>query len=74
VSVGLLPCQGYCLSKRALVFEYCAAGSLEDWLSGRASITRNRSLTWQQRLDVALQVAQALHYLHTRQPEPVIHR
>jgi serine/threonine protein kinase len=55
------------------VFEYCSRGSLEDWLLGRRSITGGAQLTWQQRMQVAHQVASALLHLHS-QPEPIIHR
>jgi serine/threonine protein kinase len=40
---------------------------------GRRSFTRGAALTWQQRLQVAHQVATALLHLHS-QPEPIIHR
>jgi serine/threonine protein kinase len=55
------------------VLEYCSCGSLEDWLLGRRSFTRGATLTWQQRLQVAHQVASAMLHLHS-QPEPIIHR
>jgi serine/threonine protein kinase len=62
-----------CCTAHFQVFEYCSRGSLEDWLVGRKSFTRGAQLTWQQRLQVAHQVATALQHLHS-QPDPIIHR
>ncbi|CAN1143805.1 Probable LRR receptor-like serine/threonine-protein kinase At3g47570 [Linum perenne] len=53
---------------KALVFEYMTNGSLEEWLHG------SRNLSLAQRLDIAVDVANALHYLHDLCETPVVHR
>ncbi|CAN0880397.1 Probable LRR receptor-like serine/threonine-protein kinase At3g47570, partial [Linum grandiflorum] len=52
---------------KALVFEYMANGSLEKWLHP----VDNLSLV--QRLNIAVDVANALHYLHDLCETPVVH-
>nr|XP_010930449.3 putative receptor-like protein kinase At3g47110 [Elaeis guineensis] len=59
---------------KALIFEYMPNGSLEEWLHPRAQEcdqTRNLNLT--QRLNIALDVASALCYLHHNIEVPAIH-
>ncbi|CAN1299053.1 Probable LRR receptor-like serine/threonine-protein kinase At3g47570 [Linum perenne] len=53
---------------KALVFEFMSNGSLEDWLHHPG---RNLSLV--QRLNIAVDVASALHYLHDDCETPVVH-
>ncbi|PON81190.1 Serine/threonine protein kinase, partial [Trema orientale] len=59
---------------KALVFEYMSNGSLEKWLH---PITENEnqsmSLTLIQRLNIATDVATAVHYLHDHCDQLVIH-
>ncbi|KAF3777007.1 putative LRR receptor-like serine/threonine-protein kinase [Nymphaea thermarum] len=52
-----------------LVSEYMASGSLSDILKARAS-----ELTWKKRLQIALDAAIGLEYLHTGCKPAVIHR
>ncbi|CAM8998184.1 unnamed protein product [Rhodiola kirilowii] len=52
----------------ALVLEYMPNGSLETWLH-----SHTHSLTLIQRLDIMLDVASAMKYLHHDLPTPVIH-
>ncbi|XP_039067516.1 putative receptor-like protein kinase At3g47110 [Hibiscus syriacus] len=61
---------------KALVFEFMENGSLEDWL--HQSITMNepgtmRNLNFFQRVNVAIDVAHALEYLHHHCETPIIH-
>ncbi|KAK9913727.1 hypothetical protein M0R45_037536 [Rubus argutus] len=56
---------------KALVFEYMSNGSLEEWLHGE---DQSRSLNLGQRLNIALDVASALYYLHDHCEELIIHR
>ncbi|KAM5556640.1 hypothetical protein ABKV19_024163 [Rosa sericea] len=56
---------------KALVFEYMSNGSLEEWLH-RAN--QSRSLSLLQRLNIAVDVASALCYLHDHCEPQIIHR
>ncbi|CAI0547186.1 unnamed protein product, partial [Linum tenue] len=55
---------------RALVYEYMANGNLEKWLHDMDS---SRSLNLVQRLNIANDVASALHYLHDLCETPIVH-
>ncbi|WVZ90857.1 hypothetical protein U9M48_037116, partial [Paspalum notatum var. saurae] len=65
---------GYCKDKKhlALVYEYMHGGNLEGRLRGEASAAT--SLTWHQRLKIALDSAHGLEYLHKACQPPLIHR
>uniref|UniRef100_A0ACD5Z6S1 Uncharacterized protein n=1 Tax=Avena sativa TaxID=4498 RepID=A0ACD5Z6S1_AVESA len=64
---------GYCQDRNhlALVYEYMPEGDLQDKL--RATST-SRPLTWEQRLQIALDAAQGLEYLHVACKPALIHR
>ncbi|XP_038713607.1 receptor kinase-like protein Xa21 isoform X3 [Tripterygium wilfordii] len=53
---------------RALIMEYMSNGSLEKWL-----YSENRNLNLFQRINIMIDVATALDYLHYGQSEPVVH-
>ncbi|XP_039164693.1 receptor kinase-like protein Xa21 isoform X2 [Eucalyptus grandis] len=53
---------------RALVLQYVPNGSLEKWLH-----SNNRNLGLHQRVNLVVDIATALDYLHHRQPEPIVH-
>ncbi|KAL3746006.1 hypothetical protein ACJRO7_015018 [Eucalyptus globulus] len=53
---------------RALVLQYVPNGSLEKWLH-----SNNHDLGLHQRVNLAVDIATALDYLHHRQPEPIVH-
>lgn len=55
---------------KALVFEYMSNGSLEEWLHRE---NQSRSLNLHQRLNIAVDVASALYYLHDHCEPPIIH-
>ncbi|KAJ1688113.1 hypothetical protein LUZ63_019503 [Rhynchospora breviuscula] len=65
---------GYCKDKNclALVLEYMREGTLEDQLRGGAANTR--PLAWRYRIQIALESAQGLEYLHKGCNPPLIHR
>ncbi|CAI0446971.1 unnamed protein product [Linum tenue] len=52
---------------KALVFEFMPNGSLEEWLHS------DRNLTLIQRLNIAVDVASGLHYLHDLSGTPIVH-
>ncbi|KAL1339309.1 hypothetical protein AAHE18_U026500 [Arachis hypogaea] len=60
---------------KALVFEYMANGSLEKWLQpcGESIEDESHPLELAQRLNILIDVANALHYLHYECVEPIIH-
>ncbi|XP_006653071.1 probable receptor-like protein kinase At1g49730 [Oryza brachyantha] len=68
----LVTLKGFCIERkeRFLVYEYMANGSLKDHLhsSGR------KALSWQSRLQIAMDVANALEYLHFFCNPPLCHR
>ena len=53
-----------------LIYEYMENGSLADCLRGRQSVP----LSWEVRLSIADQIADALHFLHTvNHPKCLVH-
>ncbi|KAF9676164.1 hypothetical protein SADUNF_Sadunf09G0109900 [Salix dunnii] len=54
------------------VYDFLSKGSLEENLHGKS---KDKSpLSWELRFDIAVKIAEALHYLHTECSRPVIHR
>jgi serine/threonine protein kinase len=65
---------GVCLDPPAVVTEYCARGSLNDVLKrARSSPLLAAQLDWARRLNMALDAAKGMLYLHSCAP-PIIHR
>ncbi|XP_077218011.1 uncharacterized protein LOC143852505 [Tasmannia lanceolata] len=59
---------------KAIVFEYMPNGSLEKWLHPKEYGQHNlRNLKFIQRLDIAIDVASALEYLHHHCGTPIVH-
>ncbi|CAN6565418.1 unnamed protein product [Malus baccata var. baccata] len=63
---------------KALVYEFMVNGSLDEWLhisaqrvDRPANLTKNLNLT--QRVNVAIDIACALDYLHNRSHMPIVH-
>ncbi|KAL0336162.1 UNVERIFIED_CONTAM: putative receptor-like protein kinase [Sesamum radiatum] len=52
-----------------LVYELCDNGNLSEWLFGK-----QKSLTWIQRLDIAIDSARGLCFLHTYPDGCIVHR
>ncbi|KAI4343918.1 hypothetical protein L6164_011210 [Bauhinia variegata] len=67
---NLVTLYGWCLdgSDKILVYEYIEGGSLEDLVTDRTRFT------WRRRLEVAIDVARALLYLHHECYPPIVHR
>jgi len=52
-----------------IITEYCAGGTLFEWLHERRSF----NITWKQKVKMALDIACGMNYLHTCDP-PIVHR
>ncbi|XP_060672896.1 LRR receptor-like serine/threonine-protein kinase IOS1 [Ziziphus jujuba] len=65
---------GYCKegTNMALIYEYMANGNLESYLS--AGDGTENVISWHGRLQIALDAAQGLEYLHNGCKPPIIHR
>ncbi|KAL2635935.1 hypothetical protein R1flu_007414 [Riccia fluitans] len=63
---------GCCMENKEalLAFEFVPNGTLQEHLKG----TRGSRLSWRQRLQIGLQTAGALNYLHSGASQPIIHR
>ncbi|KAM3356978.1 hypothetical protein P3S68_023692 [Capsicum galapagoense] len=57
---------------KALVFQFMPNGNLDGWLHPETEIQKS-SLTIIQRMNIIIDVASALHYLHHQCPTPIIH-
>ncbi|XP_064974723.1 putative leucine-rich repeat receptor-like protein kinase At2g19210 [Musa acuminata AAA Group] len=71
---SLVSLVGYCMDgdHLALVYEYMSQGTLLDYIRGK---TRNASaFSWGKRLQIAIEAAQGLEYLHKGCKPPLIHR
>lgn len=64
---------------KAIIYEFMTNGSLEDWLhqkpidSAEGTIDASRNLNLLQRIDIAVDVACALEYLHHRCGASIVH-
>lgn len=67
---NLVNLYGWCLdgADKLLVYEYMEGGSLEDLISDR------RRLPWKRRVEIAIDVARALVFLHHECYPPIVHR
>ncbi|KAF7109870.1 hypothetical protein CFC21_110064 [Triticum aestivum] len=62
------------LDFKALVFEFMPNGNLDQWLHGRLLEDGGHGvLSLTQRIDIAIDVASALEYLHHNKPVPIVH-
>uniref|UniRef100_A0A7N0ZVQ5 Uncharacterized protein n=1 Tax=Kalanchoe fedtschenkoi TaxID=63787 RepID=A0A7N0ZVQ5_KALFE len=64
---------GICIRKDRtyLVYEYLENGSLKEWLSNENS---RESRSWMRRIQIALDVASGLHYLHNFMESVYVHK
>ncbi|XP_022964167.1 LRR receptor-like serine/threonine-protein kinase IOS1 isoform X2 [Cucurbita moschata] len=69
---NLVSLVGYCdeAENKALIYEFMANGNLRKNLSDSTT----KVLSWMQRLQIALDAAQGLEYLHNCCKPPIIHR
>ncbi|XP_076939445.1 putative LRR receptor-like serine/threonine-protein kinase At1g06840, partial [Bidens hawaiensis] len=69
---NLVSLVGYCDEEleQMLVYEFMSRGTLRDWLSNRSG----KSLSFRMRLQVALDSAKGILYLHTEANPPIFHR
>ncbi|XP_073015176.1 probable LRR receptor-like serine/threonine-protein kinase At1g74360 [Primulina eburnea] len=67
---NLVPLYGWCLdgSEKLLVYEYMEGGSLEDLITNRIS------LNWKRRIEITIDVARALVFLHHECFPSIVHR
>ncbi|KAL1327980.1 hypothetical protein AAHE18_13G342200 [Arachis hypogaea] len=57
----------------ALVYEYMSNGSLDDWIKGRRKHANGNGLKLMERLNIAIDTACALDYLHNDSEIPIVH-
>jgi hypothetical protein len=58
---------------KAIVFQYMPNGNLEIWLHPKGGASENNILTLNQRVNICLDVAFALDYIHNQCASPLIH-
>ncbi|KAI4378352.1 hypothetical protein MLD38_015843 [Melastoma candidum] len=70
--INLVKLLGFCAEKshRLLVYEYMSNGSLDKWIFGNSS---GSDLDWQKRMDIILDIAKGLHYLHEECKQKIVH-
>ncbi|KAJ0704158.1 putative protein kinase RLK-Pelle-LysM family [Helianthus annuus] len=56
-----------------LVYEFAVNGPLSDWIYYNA-LSSNKSLNWMQRIQIALDVANGLDYLHSYTTPPYVYK
>ncbi|CAI9272574.1 unnamed protein product [Lactuca saligna] len=74
---NLIRLSGVCFndSHWYLVFEFAVNGPLSDWIyQDEHEQTTNKSLNWIQRIQIALDVANALDYLHSYTTPPYVYK
>ncbi|GAU49422.1 hypothetical protein TSUD_240050 [Trifolium subterraneum] len=73
---NLVKLHGYCSDPRGLilVYDYIPNGTLAEHLHGLKSKRYGYKLTWQTRLEIAIQTALAMEYLHFSVKPPIVHR
>lgn len=58
---------------KALVFEFMPNGTLESWLHPPSELSGSRYLDLKARVDIAVDIAGALDYLHTYSHTTIVH-
>ncbi|XP_057832765.1 serine/threonine receptor-like kinase NFP isoform X1 [Cryptomeria japonica] len=81
---NLVRLEGFCISSEGqscLVYEYAENGSLNCWLHDPESIPKqaastlsSTSLSWKIRLQIALDIANGLQYIHEHTTPSVVHK
>ncbi|XP_023550389.1 calcium/calmodulin-regulated receptor-like kinase 2 [Cucurbita pepo subsp. pepo] len=69
---NLVNLMGYCIDKGShmLIYEFMSNGSLDNLLYN----SENRVLSWDERIQIALDISHGVEYLHEGAIPPVIHR
>ncbi|XAR57862.1 Non-specific serine/threonine protein kinase [Bertholletia excelsa] len=69
---NLIRLSGVCFNKGYwyLVYEYAVNGSLSDWIFHKD----NKFLNWTQRIQISLDVATGLNYIHNYTSPPFVHK
>jgi len=72
---NLVHLYGCCLETEVpmLVFEYVSNGNLSEHLQGEKSSELGH-LTWLKRMQIAIEIAEAISYLHSEANPPIYHR
>ncbi|GAA0159823.1 transmembrane signal receptor [Lithospermum erythrorhizon] len=72
--INLIRLSGVCVSEGDwyLVYEYATNGSLSDWILKNS--TDQKFLNWTQRIQITLDVATGLDYLHNYSSPPHVHK
>jgi len=81
---NLVKLEGFCISSEGqsyLIYDYVENGSLNTWLHDPESVQdmtasdwSSSSLSWKTRLQIALDVANGLHYIHKHTTPSVVHK
>lgn len=75
---NLIKLEGICTYQQHfyLVFEYMEKGSLKEWLNGNNNKNSDseETLSWARRIQIALDVAQGLNYLHSFTEPAYVHK
>ncbi|KAL4577371.1 hypothetical protein LXL04_013480 [Taraxacum kok-saghyz] len=73
---NLIRLSGVCFndSHWYLVYEFAVNGSLSDWIYHGELQSTNKSLNWIQRIQIALDVANGLDYLHSYTTPPYVYK
>ncbi|KAH0453653.1 hypothetical protein IEQ34_017977 [Dendrobium chrysotoxum] len=73
---SLIRLSGFCLHEgdTYMVYEYAEMGSLSDWLHHMKGMSDSSCLTWNQRIQIACDVADGLNYLHNYTNPPYVHK
>ncbi|KAM3242245.1 hypothetical protein ACQJBY_054741 [Aegilops geniculata] len=58
---------------RALIYEFMPKGNLDTWLHHKGDGKADKHLTLTQRIGIAVNIADALDYLHNDSENPIIH-
>ncbi|XP_060672432.1 uncharacterized protein LOC107423140 [Ziziphus jujuba] len=64
--VNIITLLGFCYerTKRVLIYEYMANGSLDKFIFNKDSLNLNSQLDWKKLYDIAVGIARGLEYLH----------
>ncbi|KAG9455260.1 hypothetical protein H6P81_008164 [Aristolochia fimbriata] len=75
---SLVRLEGFCINAHDgncyLVYEYVQNGSLHSWLHGGRNRSRGEELDWKRRLQIAVDVANGLQYIHQHTSPSVVHK